>query len=42
MYLETMDRVLPRTRQVLITGPDTGPLIINTGSGGNVVPVPAK
>ena len=38
MYLEVMDRILPKTRQLLIAGPNTGPIIINTGDSG-VVPV---
>ena len=32
MYLEMMDSVLPRVNQVIVAGPDLGPLIINTGS----------
>ena len=41
MYLEVIDRILPRTRQLLIAGPNTGPIIVNTGSSGvpGVVPV---
>ena len=39
MYLETMDKVLPRTRQVLITGQQAGPIILNTGDG-TVMPIP--
>ena len=42
MYLETMDSILPRTRQIFVAGPETGPLIINTGTpNGNIIPVPA-
>ena len=33
MYLQTMDKVLPRTKQIIITGKDPGTLIINTASG---------
>ena len=40
MYLETMDQVLPRTQQVLMPGGETGPIILNTGTGNNqVIPV---
>ena len=39
MHLETMDKVLPRTRQVLITGQQAGPIILNAGDG-PVVPIP--
>ena len=40
MYLETMDQVLPRTRQVIIPGDQVGPIILNTGQGNSrVVPV---
>ena len=39
MYLETLDEVLPRTKQVLIPGGDVGPLILNTGElTGPVIP----
>ena len=42
MYLETMDKVLPRTRQVLLLGDETGPIILNAGgpNSGQVVPLP--
>ena len=39
MYLETMDQILPRTRQILIAGLETGPIILNTGRSNTVVPV---
>ncbi len=40
MYLETMDTVLPRTRQVMIAGAELGSLIINMEPGRvTVVPV---
>ena len=38
MYLETMDRVMPRMNQVIIAGPEPSSLILNTGNG-NVVPI---
>ena len=37
MYLETMDRVLPRTRQVMITGGGPGPIILNLEPGKQTV-----
>ena len=45
MFLETMDEVLPRTRQVLIPGEGTGPIILNTeqaGTPSRVIPVPGE
>ena len=40
MYLETMDRVLPRTRQIMVTGDGAGPIILNMEPGRQtVVPV---
>ena len=40
MYLEAMDSFLPRTRQIIVAGGETGPLILNAGTpAGNVVPV---
>ena len=32
MYLETIDIVLPRVNQILTSGTDLGPLIINAGT----------
>ena len=41
MRLETLDRVLPRTRQVLVPAGEVGPLILNAGEGGaTTLPVP--
>ena len=40
MHLEMMDRVLPRTNQIIIAGPQVGPLIINaTGTNTPVIPI---
>ena len=40
MYLETMDRILPRTNQIIIVGQQVGPLIINTtGKNTPVIPI---
>ena len=41
MYLETLDKVLPRTRQVLVPSARVGPIILNTGEmkDGTVVPI---
>ncbi len=40
MYLETMDLVLPRTRQILIPGDELGPIILNAQSGNSqIIPV---
>ena len=39
MYLETMDKVLPRTKQVIITGTDPPALIINTDPSTRTTPV---
>lgn len=42
MYLETMDEVLPRTKQVIIAGPDPAALIINTDSSNQkITPLPS-
>ena len=41
MYLQTMDKVLPRTNQILIAGPETGPIIINNQPQGNTTVIPA-
>ena len=41
MYLETMDRILPGTRQTLIVGAEAGPIIINQDSSrATVIPGP--
>ena len=37
MYLETMDKVLSRTRQVLVAAQGTGPIIINTADSSNTI-----
>lgn len=37
MYLQTMDRVLPRTRQLLLAGGEIGPIIIDGAPGGRTV-----
>ena len=39
MYLETMDQVLPRTSQIIVAGPDAGPIIIQGNQSSTVVPV---
>ena len=41
MYLETMDRILPRTNQVLIAGADPSALIVNLGRQTNTTVIPA-
>ena len=38
IYLQTMDRVLPKTRQIIVLGKEPGPIIINTGAGSQVIP----
>ncbi len=41
MYLETMDQVLPRVKQILVAGPEPTTIILNTGETMNtVLPVP--
>lgn len=39
MYLETMDRILPRTNQIIAAGPQIGPIIINSPGNSQVIPV---